>query len=82
MDDAAPRLAVAPWWLHRRIDAALAARLSAGEDVTPAQNARDQLVGFAHLWRRRGLPPQPWTESIDVDASAVTGELATLLRAY
>jgi hypothetical protein len=82
VDDAAARLADAPWWLRRRIDAALAARLAVGEDVTPAQNARDQLVGFAHLWRRRGLPPQPWTEPVDVDASAVAGELTTLLRAY
>ena len=82
VDDAAARLADAPWWLRRRIDAALAARLAVGEDVTPAQTARDQLVGFAHLWRRRGLPPQPWTEPVDVDASAVAGELTTLLRAY
>jgi hypothetical protein len=82
VDDALPRLAVAPWWLHRRIDSALAARRSVGEPVTPEQNARDQLVAFAHLWCRRGLPPQPWTEPVDVDTTAAAGELATLLRAY
>jgi hypothetical protein len=82
VDDAAPRLAVAPWWLRHRIDAALTARRSVGEDVTPEQNARDQIVAFAHLWRRRGLPPQPWTEPAKVDAVAAAGDLSTLLRAY
>jgi hypothetical protein len=82
VDDAAPRLAVAPWWLHRRIDAALVARLSGGEDVTPEQNARDQIVAFAQLWRRRGLPPQPWTEPAPLDPRAAAGDLTTLLRAY
>lgn len=82
VDDAVPRLAAVPWWLRHRIDAAYAARRSVGEDVTADQNARDQLVAFAGLWSRRGLPPQPWTQPAEVDVTAASAELATLLRAY
>jgi hypothetical protein len=76
--DVAPRLAAAPWWLRHRSAAALAARLAVGERVTPEQNARDQLVAFAHLWGRRGLPPQPWTEPTPPPTDAV-GRLRELL---
>ena len=38
-----------PHWLRERIDLALAARLGVGEDVSPAESARDQTVAFRTL---------------------------------
>jgi hypothetical protein len=80
VSDVQAQLSVAPWWLRHRIDEAYAARRAVGEDVTPDQNARDQVVAFAHLWRRRRLPPQPWTEAA-VGVADPIGTLRGLLRA-
>ena len=78
--DARPRLAVAPWWLHRRISIALAARRLVGEPVSAEENARDQLLAFAQLWRRREMPAQLWSEPrIRPDLAGSLDELETLL---
>ena len=68
--DVAGRLAVAPWWLRRRVRAAFEARRTVGEEVTRYENARDQLIAFAHLWRRRGLPEQAWTVPVTAGTPA------------
>jgi hypothetical protein len=78
--DVRPRLAVAPWWLHRRISTALAARRMVGEPVTSEENARDQLLAFAHLWRRRDMPAQLWSDPrIRPDLAAALDDLEALL---
>jgi hypothetical protein len=78
--DVRPRLAVAPWWLHRRISTALAARRLVGEPVSAEENARDQLLAFAHLWRRRELPAQLWSDPrVRPDLAAALDDLEALL---
>jgi hypothetical protein len=78
--DARPRLAVAPWWLHRRISIALAARRLVGEPVSAEENARDQLLAFAHLWRRREMPAQLWSEPrVRPDLASALDDLDALL---
>jgi hypothetical protein len=57
----ARRAELASVWLKERIDLALAARRLVGEHVTPAENARDQLLAFAtHVVRRRPDLVGPW----------------------
>jgi predicted nucleotidyltransferase len=57
----ARRADLAPAWLRERIDLAAGARRLIGEDVTPAQNARDQLLAFAtHVARHRPDLAGPW----------------------
>jgi hypothetical protein len=57
----ARRADLAPAWLRERIDLAAGARRLIGEDVTPAQNARDQLLAFAtHVARHRPDQAGPW----------------------
>jgi hypothetical protein len=57
----AHRVELTPVWLKERIDLALAARRLVGEQVTPEQNARDQLLAFAtHVVRRRPDLAGPW----------------------
>jgi hypothetical protein len=57
----ARRAAAAPTWLTERIERCYAARRLIGEDVTPEQNARDQLVAFTvHVLRRRRDLDGPW----------------------
>jgi hypothetical protein len=57
----AARADLAPVWLRERIDLAAAARQLIGEDVTPDQNARDQLLAFAiHVPRHRPDQAGPW----------------------
>lgn len=59
--DPARRADLAPAWLRERIDLAASARRLVGEDVTPAQNARDQLLAFAtHVARHRPDQAGPW----------------------
>jgi hypothetical protein len=57
----AGRAELAPVWLRERIDLAAAARRLVGEQVTPEQNARDQLVAYAtHVPRHRPDQAGPW----------------------
>jgi hypothetical protein len=59
--EAARRAELAPAWLRERIDLAAAGRRLIGEEVTPEQNARDQLVAFAvHVTRERPDLAGPW----------------------
>jgi nucleotidyltransferase-like protein len=63
-ETAARRAEVAPAWLKERIDHCWGARQAVGEDVTPAQNARDQLVAYTiHVVRHRPDLAGPWTGS-------------------
>jgi hypothetical protein len=58
---ATARAELAPVWLRERIDLAAAARRLVGEQVTPEQNARDQLVAYAtHVPRHRPDQAGPW----------------------
>jgi hypothetical protein len=57
----ARRADLAPAWPRERIDLAAGARRLIGEDVTSAQNARDQLLAFAtHVARHRPDQAGPW----------------------
>jgi hypothetical protein len=57
----AGRVELAPVWLRERIDLAAGARRHVGEQVTPEQNARDQLLAFAvHVPRKRPDQVGPW----------------------
>lgn len=56
----ARRADLAPAWLRERIDLAASARRLVGEDVTPAQNARDQLLAFATHVAHRPDQAGPW----------------------
>ena len=61
---AARRAEIAPAWLRERIDLCWAARRAVDEDVTPEQNARDQLVAYTlHVVRKRPDLDGPWTGS-------------------
>lgn len=65
----AHRADLAPVWLKERIDLALAARRLVGEQVTPEQNARDQLLAFAtHVVRRRSDLTGPWVGGASIPA--------------
>ncbi|MBO0687806.1 MAG: nucleotidyltransferase domain-containing protein, partial [Candidatus Dormibacteraeota bacterium] len=47
VEDTSTRLAEIPAWLRRRIERARAARQLVGEEVSEAENARDQIVAFS-----------------------------------
>ncbi|WP_285685820.1 nucleotidyltransferase domain-containing protein [Actinoplanes sp. NBRC 103695] len=64
VETASRRAEVAPVWLRERIDLCLRARLAVGEEVTAAENARDQLVAYTlHVVRKRPDLDGPWTGS-------------------
>ncbi|GAA5023051.1 nucleotidyltransferase domain-containing protein [Actinopolymorpha pittospori] len=69
-----------PEWLEDRIALSYSARRLAGEDVTPAQNVRDNLLAFASLYRGR-FPSarQTWMgPEAGVDPRASIRELSAL----
>lgn len=73
--DVAERLRRAPGWLHHRVLVAYQARISAGEPVSPEQNARDQLIAFAQLWTRRRLPRAAWAAPVVLPSPRAAIEL-------
>ena len=78
---AAARAVLAPAWLQERIDLSHGARLAVGEPVTPAENARDQLVAYAlHVERHRPDLDGPWTGTPDPGRDERLAELAELVR--
>jgi hypothetical protein len=77
---AAQRARLAPHWLQERIDLCYAARTATGEDVSPAENARDQLAAFTvHVARHRPDLDGPWTGTPDPALSAHLTELRQLI---
>jgi predicted nucleotidyltransferase len=77
---AAERARHAPAWLAERIDLCLAARQLVGEEVTAAENARDQLAAFTVIVGNH--EPHligPWIESPDPRLDAHLAELAELI---
>jgi hypothetical protein len=77
---AAERARHAPAWLAERIDLCLAARQLVGEEVTAAENARDQLAAFTVIVGHH--EPHligPWMESPDPRLDAHLAELAELI---
>ena len=74
------RASIAPSWLQERIDLCYAARIAIGENVTWAENARDQLAAFAvHVARHRPDLNGPWTANPDPDLSSHLAELHDLV---
>ena len=77
---AAQRATLAPPWLQERIDLCYAARLAVGEDVSPAENARDQLAAFTvHVARHRPDLDGPWTGTPDQALDTHLAELRELI---
>ncbi|MGN9906023.1 nucleotidyltransferase domain-containing protein [Phytohabitans sp. LJ34] len=76
------RADLAPAWLRERIDLCYAARTAVGEDVTWAENARDQIAAFTvHVTRHRPDLDGPWTETPDPALDAHLAELRELVAA-
>ena len=74
------RASAAPLWLQERVDLCLAARQEIGEDVTPDENARDQLAAFAvHVVKYRPDLAGPWMRSPDPRLGERLEELRELL---
>jgi predicted nucleotidyltransferase len=78
--DAARRAELAPAWLKERIELAAAARRLIGEQVTPQENARDQLAAFSvHVARHRPDLAGPWTGSPDPALAERLAELEQVM---
>ncbi|MBU2666628.1 nucleotidyltransferase domain-containing protein [Actinoplanes bogorensis] len=68
---AAARAEIAPLWLRERIALCWEARRLVGEQVTEAENARDQVAAYAvHVTRHRPDLDGPWTGSAPGDQLA------------
>jgi hypothetical protein len=59
------RAELVPAWLQERIDLSYAARIAVGEDVSWAENARDQIAAFTDLVSRRPHFRGPWIGTPD-----------------
>jgi hypothetical protein len=82
-ETAGHRAGLAPPWLRERIDLCWGARRAVGEDVTPAENARDQLAAYAiHVARHRPGLDGPWTATPDPELGAHLAELRELIPAH
>lgn len=74
------RAALAPPWLQERIDLCYAARVAVGEDVSWAENARDQIAAFTvHVVRHRPDLDGPWTNTPDPALDAHLTQLRELI---
>jgi predicted nucleotidyltransferase len=77
---AAERATLAPAWLQERIDLSYGGRRTIGEDVSQAENARDQLTAFTvHVARHRPDLEGPWTGTPDAALDAHLAELQELV---
>lgn len=82
-DGAARRADLAPPWLRERIDLCYAARTAVGEEVTWAENARDQIAAFVvHVVRHRPDLDGPWTDTPDPALDAHLAELRELIAEH
>jgi predicted nucleotidyltransferase len=80
---ATQRAELAPPWLQERIDLCYAARLAVGEDVSWAENARDQIAAFTvHVVNHRPDLDGPWTNTPDTALDAHLAELRELLTQH
>ncbi|WP_328473866.1 nucleotidyltransferase domain-containing protein [Actinoplanes sp. NBC_00393] len=83
VDSAAQRAERAPAWLRERIDLCLGARRAVGEQVSAAENARDQLAAFAlHVARHRPDLDGDWTGCPDPLLAERLSEMAGLDAIY
>ena len=70
----------APLWLKERIRLSFAGRQLVGEQVSEAENARDQLAAFEiHVAKRNEPPHEGWLDVPDVDLESKRSRLAALL---
>ncbi|GAB1690060.1 nucleotidyltransferase domain-containing protein [Krasilnikovia sp. M28-CT-15] len=77
---AAPRARLAPPWLQERIELCYGARTAIGEEVSPDENARDQLAAFTvHVVRHRPDLHGPWTGSPDPHLDTHLADLRDLI---
>jgi predicted nucleotidyltransferase len=77
---ASQRARLAPPWLQERIDLCYGARTAIGEDVSPAENARDQLAAFTvHVARHRTDLDGAWTGTPDPALDTHLTELSDLI---
>lgn len=68
-----------PEWFIARIDMSMEARRQVGEDVTPEQNARDNVLAFAGLFRSRfPTATDAWLRPLDADITASVAALRQL----
>ncbi|MER7005440.1 nucleotidyltransferase domain-containing protein [Dactylosporangium sp. NPDC000555] len=79
---AAQRAGLAPPWLQERIDLSYAARIAVGEDVSWAENARDQIAAFTDLVSRRPQFRGPWVGTPDPALDAHLSELRELITQH
>jgi hypothetical protein len=78
---AAERATFAPLWLRERIELCWAARVAVGEQVSPTENARDQVAAYTlHVVKKRPDLGGPWTGTPDPAFDAHLAELGDLLR--
>lgn len=74
------RTDLAPAWLQERIDLCYAARIAVGEDVTWAENARDQIAAFTvQVVKHRPDLDGPWTDTPDPALDTHLAELHDLI---
>ena len=76
------RVKLAPTWLQERIDLSYAARITVGEDVSWAENARDQIAAFTTLVTQRPHFRGPWIGSPDPALDAHLAELRELITQH
>lgn len=76
------RAKLAPAWLRERIDLSYAARIAVGEDVSWAENARDQIAAFTDLVSRRPDFRGPWIATPDPALDAHLAELRELITQH
>jgi hypothetical protein len=77
------RADLAPPWLRERIDLCYAARVAVGEDVSWAENARDQIAAFmVHVVNHRPDLDGPWTNAPDLALDAHLAELRELIAQH
>jgi predicted nucleotidyltransferase len=80
VDRVSARVGSVPTWLAERIDVCWAARMAVGEDVSEAENARDQLAAFmVHVSRHRPDLDGPWTGTPDPELVEHLSELGEIL---
>jgi predicted nucleotidyltransferase len=76
----AQRRKLAPIWLLERIELCYAARTAVGENVSMAENARDQIAAFSvHVSRRRPDLIGPWTAIPDPNLNKHLSDLNDLV---
>lgn len=77
------RFRLAPSWLQERIELCYVARTAVGENVSIAENVRDQMAAFAvHVARRRPDLIGPWAALPDPRLDQYLAELHVLVSQF